>query len=173
MFDQATTGQLLALIDRSPVGTPVDVVVSLAEPLAWLPVELLRLPEDRRLLATIAGVRVTRRLAGIDRAPVGPLPGPLKILAAVAAPEETQTGNGPVDVEAEMQALLDAVTDTATGDQAQVRILEVASSGRSPRPCGPTSSMCCTCSPTAPRTGSNSKTKTVARTSPRPASARR
>ncbi len=127
LFDEATTGQLLALIDRSPVGTPVDVVVSLAQPLAWLPVELLRLPEDRRLLATIAGVRVTRRLAGVDRAPVGPLPGPLKILAAVAAPEETQTGNGPVDVEAEMQALLDAVTDTAAGDQAQVRILEVAS----------------------------------------------
>jgi CHAT domain-containing protein len=51
----------------------------------------------------------------------------LKILAAVAAPEETSTPNAPVAVEAEMQALLDAVTDLDLTDRAQVRILEVAS----------------------------------------------
>lgn len=58
----------------------------------------------------------------------------MKILAAVAAPEESRTPNVPLDVEAEMQALLDAVTDldlngdtTAGPVRAQVRILEVAS----------------------------------------------
>ena len=53
------------------------------------------------------------------------LAGPLKVLAAVAAPEETRTANPPLDAEAEMAAVLDAVAGiTAAG---QVRILEVAS----------------------------------------------
>ena len=127
LFDEPTGRRLLELVDASPLGTTVDLVFHLDEPVSWLPVELLRVPDDRRLLATVGGLWMTRRLAGIDRTPVGRLPGPLKILAAVVAPEETVTGSGPVDVEAEMQALLDAVTDTATTDRAQVRILEVAS----------------------------------------------
>jgi CHAT domain-containing protein len=55
------------------------------------------------------------------------LAGPLKVLAAVAAPDETKTRNAPLDVEAEMQAVLDAVSDVAGDPRAQVRILEVAS----------------------------------------------
>ncbi len=51
----------------------------------------------------------------------------MKVLAAVAAPDETKTRNPPLDVEAEMQAVLDAVTDVAGHPGAQVRILEVAS----------------------------------------------
>ena len=63
-----------------------------------------------------------RRPAGCRRAG---LAGPLKVLAAVAAPEETKTANPPLDAEAEMAAVLDAVAGiTAAG---QVRILEVAS----------------------------------------------
>jgi tetratricopeptide (TPR) repeat protein len=127
MVGEPTTRRLLELIDTSPVGTSVDLTFHLDAGVSWLPVELLRVPADQRLLATIGGVSLTRRLAGIDRPPVGRLPGPLKILAAVAAPEETKTGSGPVDVEAEMQALLDAVTDTAVSGRGQVRILEVAS----------------------------------------------
>ena len=45
---------------------------------------------------------------GVLPAPAG-LPGPLKVLAAVAAPDETKTDNFSLDVEAEMQAVLDAV----------------------------------------------------------------
>src|SRR5690242_10636057 len=59
-------------------------------------------------------------------APAG-LPGPLKVLAAVAAPDETKTENVPLDVEAEMQAVLDAVGGVAGSPVGQVRILEVAS----------------------------------------------
>ncbi len=51
----------------------------------------------------------------------------MKILAAVAAPDETKTKNVPLDVEAEMQAVLDAVGEVAGHPRAQVRILEVAS----------------------------------------------
>ncbi|MET9224723.1 CHAT domain-containing protein [Lentzea sp. NPDC003310] len=128
LLDDATGGRLLELIDRSPWGSVVDVVVELPDELSWLPVELLRLPDDR-LAVTAPGVRLSRRLAGIQRPPVLALPGPLKILAAVAAPEETRTSSPPLDVEAEMQALLDAVTDLDADDQvaAQVRVLEVAS----------------------------------------------
>lgn len=53
--------------------------------------------------------------------------GPLKVLVAVAAPEETRTANAPLDTEAEMAAVLDAVAPIAAGTGAQVRILEVAS----------------------------------------------
>ncbi|MCE6998602.1 TIR domain-containing protein [Saccharothrix sp. S26] len=133
LFDEVTSGRLVNLIDHSPVGSTVDMVVHLPEELSTLPVELLRLP-DGRLAATVPGVRFARRLDGVEQALTPPLAGPLKILAAVAAPEETATSNPPLDVEAEMQALLDAVTDLDLGlatdsnaMAAQVRILEVAS----------------------------------------------
>jgi hypothetical protein len=143
LVDEPTGRRLTELIDRN-LASVLDVVVHLPEPLTGLPVELLRWP-DGRLACTTPGVRLTRRLVDVDRPVTPPLPGPLKILAAVAAPEETRTPNPPLDVEAEMQALLDAVTDldlglatphtpalgvsTGTGRpvQAQVRILEVAS----------------------------------------------
>ena len=112
LFDEPVTRRLLELIDTSPLGTSVDLVVHLPEPLSWLPVELLRVPGDQRLLATIAGV--SRSPAGCPGSTAhrsAPSPGPLKILAAIAAPDETDTEHARVDVEAEMQALLDAVTD--------------------------------------------------------------
>ncbi|MEJ2851873.1 MULTISPECIES: CHAT domain-containing protein, partial [unclassified Saccharothrix] len=134
MFDEPTSGRLVDLIAHSPVGSVIDIVVHLAEDLSTMPVELLRLP-DGRLAATTPGVRVARRLDTVEQASSPPPPGPLKILAAVAAPEETATPNPPLDVEAEMQALLDAVTDLDLGlaasnggdTAAQVKILEVAS----------------------------------------------
>ena len=56
LFDQATTRRLLELVDTTPIGTTVDLVFNLDEPVSWLPVEILRVPADRRLLATLAGV---------------------------------------------------------------------------------------------------------------------
>ncbi|MET8149517.1 CHAT domain-containing protein [Actinoplanes sp. NPDC005259] len=97
-----------------------------------VPVELLRLTttggEELGPVALIGGVSVRRQVrgAGPGRGAVR-LPGPLRVLAAVAAPEESRTRSAPLDVEAEMQALLDAVGDLATGSGGQVRILEVAS----------------------------------------------
>ena len=75
----------------------------------------LRAPAPARRAAAVHRPRrpdASPRARHAIATPTPPLPGPLKILAAVGAPEETRTGNGPVDVEAEMQALLDAVTAT-------------------------------------------------------------
>ncbi|MBV9011564.1 MAG: CHAT domain-containing protein [Pseudonocardiales bacterium] len=127
LWSEVTTRHLVELCDHSPLGTVIDIVVRLEDEIAGLPVELLRWP-DGRVAATTPGVRFTRRLAGVsERAATPPSAGPLKILAAVAAPEETATENAPLDVEAEMQAILDAITELDTEGQAQVRILEVAS----------------------------------------------
>ncbi len=126
LLDADAARRLTELIDTSPFGTAVDVVVEADGPAVLaLPYELLRLA-DGRLLATMPGVRFTRRVAGLRRAATGPLPGPLKILVAVAAPEETRTRNPPLDVEAEMQAIIDAVRGVAGSGAAQVTILEVA-----------------------------------------------
>ena len=51
----------------------------------------------------------------------------MKVLVAVAAPEESRTTSAPLDVEAEMQAVLDATAPVAGHPSAQVRVLEVAS----------------------------------------------
>ena len=127
LLSEATTRHLVELMDRSPLGTVIDIVVCLDDDSAGLPVELVRWP-DGRVAATMPGVRFTRRLAGVaDRVATVPSAGPLKILVAVAAPEETATESVPLDGEAEMQAILDAITDLDTEGQAQVRILEVAS----------------------------------------------
>ena len=103
-----------------------------------LPVELLRLRMagggEVGPLGLLPGVAVSRRLQAwrgeTDVPPPRPEPrpglaGPLKVLAAVAAPEETRTASPPLDVEAEMAAVLDAVAGITSGGQ--VRILEVAS----------------------------------------------
>jgi tetratricopeptide (TPR) repeat protein len=126
MFDEPTMGHLSHLVERAAFGTVVDLVITADATALAVPFELLRLP-DQPPLVTRPTVRMSRRLRGIDRAPTRPLPGPLKILAAVAAPDETRTANVPLDVEAEMQAILDAVgaVDRRTG--AEVTILEVAS----------------------------------------------
>ena len=66
----------------------MDVVIRAHDAALGLPYELWRL-RDRRLLATVPGVRMRRMIAGIEREAVEPLAGPLKILVAVGAPEET------------------------------------------------------------------------------------
>ncbi|WP_322749433.1 MULTISPECIES: CHAT domain-containing protein, partial [unclassified Frankia] len=125
LFDADTSRHITELIDGSPFGVVVDIVVEADGPALALPYELLRMAGGR-LLATMPGVRLTRRVAGLNRVATAPLPGPLKILVAVAAPEETRTQNAPLDVEAEMQAIIDAVRPVAGSGAAQVTILEVA-----------------------------------------------
>ena len=113
------------LADHAALGSVLEVVVQADASAAWLPFELLRLP-DGRVLATLPMVWMRRRMPVGGRAATGPLPGPLKILVAVAAPDETRTRNVPLDVEAEMQAVLDAVSGVEAAGAAEARILEVA-----------------------------------------------
>jgi len=128
--------QLLAQMTvRLHPGDTIEVVLQAAGPWLSLPVELLRLADGAGgvtlPLGLLPGVSVYRRVAQPGQPAEAPgrarLAGPLKILAAVAAPDETRTQNVPLDTEAEMQAVLDAVTGVAGDAQAQVRILEVAS----------------------------------------------
>ena len=128
LLDDAAAEHLTQLLDRSPLGTILDIVIEADGDALSLPYELLRLP-DSRLVVTVPGVQMRRRLRGIDRLATLPLPGPLKILVAIAAPDESRSTNPPLDIEAEMQAILDALATVATSGAAQVRILEVASPG--------------------------------------------
>ncbi|CAN0475778.1 unnamed protein product, partial [Phaeothamnion confervicola] len=124
LLDEQTTRRLTDLLDRSPIGTQVDVVIVPDVAASALPYELLRLA-DGRLLATIPGARMRRRLGDATRQATPPLAGPLKILVAVGAPEETLTASAPLDIEAEMQAILDAVAEVEARSEAQIKILEV------------------------------------------------
>ena len=124
--DQELLGGLL---DRAAAGYTAEVVLSASGPALSLPVELIRLRTgDGEVgpLGLLAGVSVARRPAAPGRE-LGTMPGPpaappgtgtagpLKVLAAVAAPDETKTANVPLDTEAEMAAVLDAVTRRRRG----------------------------------------------------------
>lgn len=117
VFDDRSQHLVAEMLERLSPGDWVDVVWAGEGPAADLPVELLRLStprgEDVGPLALRAGVTVSRRVAGVPGVEPVAMPGPLKILAAVAAPEESLTSNAALDTEAEMQAVLDAVTDIA------------------------------------------------------------
>jgi tetratricopeptide (TPR) repeat protein len=142
LLDDDAQRLLATVADRLPPGDTIEVVLAAAGPLLSLPVELIRLATEAGEVGPLGlqpGVSVYRRPAaalvgatadaGVGGAPreVTVLAGPLKVLAAVAAPDETKTASAPLDTEAEMQAVLDAVADVAGSPQAQVRILEVAS----------------------------------------------
>jgi CHAT domain/TIR domain len=141
LLDEDSRRVLAGLLDRLPPGDTVEVVL-VADGLALsLPAELMRLTTDTGgevgPLGLLPAVSVSRRPSAAGQVPGQQAPdpapaaagmaGPLKVLAAVAAPDETETRNSPLDAEAEMQAVLDAVTDVAGDPHAEVRILEVAS----------------------------------------------
>ncbi len=125
IFDADQRRAICARVTRRGPGEWFDVVLSGDGDVLSLPIELLRLAtdtDDLGPLGLLAGATTRRCLPGAHDP--RRLPGPLKILAAVSAPDETRTGNAPLDVEAEMQAVLDAVGEASRG---QVRVLEVAS----------------------------------------------
>ncbi|MEW9532825.1 CHAT domain-containing protein [Microbispora sp. NPDC049125] len=124
----ATARTLTDLVDRSGIGEAVDITIAADGRALELPFELMRLP-DGRLLSTLGGVCLVRRLAqdgDPDRHATPPLAGPLKILAAVATPDETRTASRPLDIEREMQAIVDSIGAAGQQTPARVRILEVA-----------------------------------------------
>ncbi len=139
LFGEA--GQLVAdLVFSLPPGDELRVLLCAGSGALALPAELVRLTTtsgaEAGPLGLMPGIAVSRCPAGpgepgttrpADSHPPAPQPGPLKILAAVAAPDETKTPNAALDVEAEMQAVLDAVTGIEEHNGAQVRVLEVAS----------------------------------------------
>ena len=129
LLDDAGQATLARQLKALPPGSSADVVLVATGACLSLPVELIRLAADggdTGPLGLLPNVSVMRRMAAsgfvpgsplpLVRAP-DPLPGPLKILAAVAAPDESKTRNAPLDVEAEMGAVLDAVSEVTAGDR--------------------------------------------------------
>ena len=121
-----SSGEALSGLSAAcPVGTTVEVCFEANDPeLLALPFEALRLP-DNRLLATVPGVVTMRRPAGVDPVQTERLAGPLKILAAVGAPDEEYTSAIVLDPERELQNILDAVEPAQRLEDVEVRILEV------------------------------------------------
>ncbi|WP_198169468.1 CHAT domain-containing protein, partial [Herbidospora daliensis] len=126
LLSDETVDHLTTLLTGSALGTVVEIVCDVDAGSSTLPYELITL--NGTPLVTMPGVQMRRRIAGVGHPAVAPLSGPLKILVAVSAPDENTTRNVPLDVEAEMQAVLDAVADVQEMEQVQVRILEVPSS---------------------------------------------
>ena len=142
LLDQAEQSSLAGVLKRLPPGDAAAVVLVASGQALALPVELILLAEDDGAevgpLGLLPAVSVSRRVVARGHVPgarqalsaVSVPTGvaqPLKILAAVAAPDETKWPDTPLDVEAEMQAVLDAVVGATAEVNAQVRILEVAS----------------------------------------------
>lgn len=116
---------LATLVDGCGVGTVVEVCFEADDPeLFGLPFEALRLPGNR-LLATQPPVVTMRRPAGVRAPEWAPLAVPVKVLAAVGAPDEGNTGSEVLDFEQEFQNILDAVEVAQRRENVQVRILEV------------------------------------------------
>lgn len=113
------------LIDGCQVGTTVEVWFEADDPkLLGLPFEAIRLPDDR-LLATSPPVVMMRRPLPLPEIRYEPLPGPVKILVAVGAPDEDVAPAVVLDLERELQNILDATETAQRHENAQVRILEV------------------------------------------------
>jgi len=107
---------------------PGVVVLSFetAEPrLLSIPFEAARLANGT-VPALEPSVRLLRRHLGAAAHPADPLPGPLRLLVAVAAPDEGKTKGAVLDGEAELQTILDALDQARSYGNAEVEILEVA-----------------------------------------------
>lgn len=117
--------ELATALDRTAAaGETLQLEFEATPDLLVLPFEAARLP-DGRLPALEPGVQVLRRQIGLAREPVEPLPGPLRILVTVGAPDEGATGNAVLDYERELQTILDAIDHARQYGNAEVKILEV------------------------------------------------
>ncbi len=117
---------LTELLDGCPSDRWIEVVFEAeGSALLALPFEALTLPDGRPLALHPSAV-ITRRPYGLaPNAPPEPMAGPLKILVAVAAPDEGKSSAVVLDLERELQVILDALADTRRDQDSQVRFLEI------------------------------------------------
>jgi tetratricopeptide (TPR) repeat protein len=96
--------------------------------LSSLPWETLRLPEQDDIfgqpLVLHPSVNLYRTVDLSEPAPVGKIPGPLRILVAIGSPEAQNTRGELLDMEKELALILDAVEDARRDGKAVVKILE-------------------------------------------------
>ncbi|MDQ1740080.1 MAG: hypothetical protein QOE53_1732, partial [Pseudonocardiales bacterium] len=124
MFPVGAAEWINGWLSQRRTGDRLEVVVEAAPEIAGIPVEAARLPvPGNPLLVGNPGVTVRRRPLAPPARLTPALPGPLKILIAVAAPDEDKTPGSVLDGERELARILGAVPEHG----AQTRILEVAS----------------------------------------------
>jgi tetratricopeptide (TPR) repeat protein len=126
VFPGPVASALVALLDEARAANEtVLLAFETADPaLLSIPFEAARLPGGR-IPALDPGVRLLRRHLGARAGAAASLPGPLRILVAVGAPDEGKTKNTVLDIEAELQTILDAVDTARNYGNAEVTILEV------------------------------------------------
>ena len=125
VFPEPIANQLQDLMKKASGQGGVNLFFETVDPqLLSIPFEAARLP-DGRAPALEPGVRVSRRISS-SPASKYILPGPLKILVAVGAPDEGKTPNTVLDLEAELQNIIDGVAAARQYGNAYVKILEVA-----------------------------------------------
>jgi tetratricopeptide (TPR) repeat protein len=127
-----------ALAVRADEGTGLNEVLELgvevADPgLADLPWEALQLPEASGEVAGVGGsplvlhrnVAAYRLIGGLGMAPAHKVPGPLRLLVAIASPEAGETEL--LDYEAELARIVAAVEPARRRGEAYVRVLNEGS----------------------------------------------
>ena len=129
LFPEAIAAKLTELLGQAAAHNQrVELIVETAEPkLIGIPFEAAALP-DGRIPALQPGLRMMRRFSPAQ-GKQEPQAGPLKILVAVGAPDETKTQSAVLDPEQELQTILDAVEQARGSGDVYVRILEVGSLG--------------------------------------------
>lgn len=173
ILDADGQGVLAEVIGRKRPGDTVEVALVAGGDALSLPVELIRLATgsgDIGPLGLMPGVSVVRRLATPGQAPGDTPPqavdrpagtaAPLKVLAAVAAPDETKTRSAPWMPRPRCRRYWMPSPGSATSTP-RYGFSRSHHCPRSAAPSNRTPSTCCTCPRTAHPRWSNSKTKTV------------
>ena len=129
-------GELLAseLAEADRENAVARVSLEVSPELDWLPWEALRLPGRERPLALEPRVQLYRTICGLGKTALPNVPGPLRVLAVIASPEDGgdpkrgRPGADLLDYEAELGKMLDALGDVRK-EGVSVRILEWGSTG--------------------------------------------
>ncbi len=114
------------LAEAERLNSPLQLALDIADPLADLPWETLRLPQTGAL-ALNPRIELYRRVDIDGAAPAIAIPGPLRILVAIGSPEAQNARGELLDMEMELQRILDATDVPRRVGKAFVHILEQGS----------------------------------------------
>jgi hypothetical protein len=115
-----------AVAEAERLNNTLQLALDIADPLADLPWETLRLPQTGPL-ALHPRVELYRHIDMGGPAPALSIPGPLRILVAIGSPEAQNARGELLDMEAEQQRILDATDGPRRAGKAFVHILEQGS----------------------------------------------
>jgi tetratricopeptide (TPR) repeat protein len=115
-------GSELAVADQQNAALRIGLEIPADGGLQAFPWETLCLPGSDQPLALHPRTQLYRLVAGLGSTPATNIPGPLRILAAIGAPDAG--GEGTLDYEAELDRIVRAVDRARREERARVRVLE-------------------------------------------------